>query len=77
MLSKAFSGSENTAAVSMLLLKCGVVHKTHTFKCRAVTGIETKLTVIKRASFLNRPLDNFLNTFLEYLACCGQEAHRT
>jgi hypothetical protein len=47
-----------------------VVRKPHTLKCRAVTGMETKLACIKQASFLNVPSDYFKNNFLEQLACC-------
>jgi hypothetical protein len=32
---------------------------------------------MKKASFVNVPLDYFQNNFLEQLACCRQEVNRT
>jgi hypothetical protein len=67
VVSRAFSISKNTTAVDVLLLKFKITWsvKPYTFKCRAVTGTETKVACVKYASFFNVPLDYFHNNFLE------------
>jgi hypothetical protein len=42
-----------------------VVRYPHTLQCRAVTSTETKLAIVKQASFFNVLLEYFQNYFLE------------
>jgi hypothetical protein len=63
---KFFSISKDTEVVDIFLL-----NKMHKLKCRAVTGMETKLACIKQTCSFNVSLDYFQNNFLEYLARYG------